>query len=724
MVSTDRRRFVGVTEPGAQVLAAARFPAAVDLGGGWSVTVPLVEGWNEVVFTATDLAGNRSEARHRVLYEPVPIAAGRELPAAPLREVWAWCGVDQDDPVARVSAEALARFAGVDATFGPCLEPSPQYTPAHPTGRYASPEVYRRLVEINAGAGLRTIVYDARLWSSDATMRQAALAFWAPWFGHIAAWDLGDEFDPTSAEWSLLVERWRIVRSDASARSGIPPYANHLESAVDDALRDLPGAADLLSFTQYSADLGAATARRLDAQVASLMCGVNALAHLGRLPTTDTIRMIMVALAAAGCDRILLFGGHPVYGPAGFGDSSVVDRSGRPTSWATAVLEGAGRSGYVPVGPARLLDSRFGSGTIDGRFAGMGRREAGSTTSLLVSGRAGVPADVVAAVLVVTVDGGSRPGFITIHPCDVARPVVAQLHHSAGDPVTRTVIVRPASDGRVCLYTAAEADVAVDIDGFAPAGSSLVATGPARLLDTRVGDPYRTVDGQLAGIGRPEPGSVVAVPLSGRAGLPADVTAVLLTATVADPTDNGRLTVFPCGRPDHAAVVPFRGGVTLSRTVVTVAGDGGAVCLRASAVADLVVDLAAHFAAGAPVVAATPVRLLDTRVGTGTGTADGREAGGGPLSAGAVAEVLVPGRAGIPTTARVALLTITVTEPAAAGHVSLFPGGGRAAGTHVSCAANRTATNLAVAALGPGGTTCLSTSVATHLVVDVTGYLP
>ena len=77
----------------------------------------------------------------------------------------------------------------------------------------------------------------------------------------------------------------------------------------------------------------------------------------------------------------------------------------------------AGRS-FVPVRPARLLDSREGMATADGLFAGAGLRPTGSITELQVTGRAGVAPDATAVVLNVTVTEAQAPGFVTVFPCD------------------------------------------------------------------------------------------------------------------------------------------------------------------------------------------------------------------------------------------------------------------------------------------------------------------
>jgi hypothetical protein len=67
---------------------------------------------------------------------------------------------------------------------------------------------------------------------------------------------------------------------------------------------------------------------------------------------------------------------------------------------------------FMPVSPARLLDTRAGSGTIDGVSAGSGPVGAGSTTVVQIAGRAGVPMSGVAGVVlsVTAVDVPDRSG--------------------------------------------------------------------------------------------------------------------------------------------------------------------------------------------------------------------------------------------------------------------------------------------------------------------------
>ena len=97
-----------------------------------------------------------------------PVNAAVAPPPPKTVDTWAWCGVNPDDPVAAAAVYALANAGGIDATFGPCNIPTPPYTPADTSNRYVPPDVYMRLVQLNATVGMKTIVYDKRFWSTTA----------------------------------------------------------------------------------------------------------------------------------------------------------------------------------------------------------------------------------------------------------------------------------------------------------------------------------------------------------------------------------------------------------------------------------------------------------------------------------------------------------------------------------------------------------------------------
>lgn len=120
--------------------------------------------------------------------------------------------------------------------------------------------------------------------------------------------------------------------------------------------------------------------------------------------------------------------------------------------------------------PARLLESRVGSATVDGLVNGIGVRPTGSVTEVQVAGRAGVPVGAAAAVLNVTVADAQVAGFVTVYPCDAPRPLASNLNFVAGSTVPNAVVSKIAVDGKVCLFTSGATHLIADVNGYFPAG--------------------------------------------------------------------------------------------------------------------------------------------------------------------------------------------------------------------------------------------------------------
>ncbi|NNE12448.1 MAG: hypothetical protein HKN41_09420, partial [Ilumatobacter sp.] len=106
-------------------------------------------------------------------------------------------------------------------------------------------------------------------------------------------------------------------------------------------------------------------------------------------------------------------------------------------------------SGYRGLGPARLLDTRPGQPTVDGRASGIGRRSAGSVSALDVAGRAGVGSGASAVALTVTVTAPTTAGHVTVFPCDEPRPATSTLNHVAGETIANSFVAKIGGDGRV-----------------------------------------------------------------------------------------------------------------------------------------------------------------------------------------------------------------------------------------------------------------------------------
>ena len=264
------------------------------------------------------------------------------VPTRPEAETWAFCGVHPSDPLAQTKANSMRISGGLDATFGPCLPVDwSTYTPANPGGRYLDPQGYLYLTVVNANAGMKTIVYDARIWSTNAAVRQQAIDFWYPHREWIRAWDMGDEFDPATSDWNILVARWNRVLTYVTPATGIGPFTNHLPWALDEALRDMPAQANHLSYDQYDVPASLAIARQFAPQVGHLMCAINALDHGSFHPTAWGIESAMLDHRDAGCDSFLIFGGEMPINTPGFYGTSLVNPNGTATSWAEAVARGA-----------------------------------------------------------------------------------------------------------------------------------------------------------------------------------------------------------------------------------------------------------------------------------------------------------------------------------------------------------------------------------------------
>lgn len=273
----------------------------------------------------------------------------------PMAEVLIFCGVDPYDPLAWKQAQALHDVAGATATYGQCLPGDSSYSADEPGVRELDRNGYAKLVEVNAFAGMKTVVYDAGIWSADLVYRQSVIDFWAQpsFYGgrlldHIYGWNLGDEFNPDSPrEWEVLKTRWNIVINEVMPLTGIGPMANQLgnQRTLDQALTDLPLSNIHLAFDMYLDDGGASLARQYNSRAQSLQCAVNALDHwthgVRLLPTPRGITDKMRELRDEGCDIFLVFGGMVPTGTDQYGTTSLVNAKGKASTWATAIAKGA-----------------------------------------------------------------------------------------------------------------------------------------------------------------------------------------------------------------------------------------------------------------------------------------------------------------------------------------------------------------------------------------------
>jgi hypothetical protein len=124
-------------------------------------------------------------------------------------------------------------------------------------------------------------------------------------------------------------------------------------------------------------------------------------------------------------------------------------------------------SGFTPLTPARILDTRPGPGQI--AYTG-DKPGAGATVSVAVAGHGGVPSTGVGSVVLnVTATEATGPGFVTVWPGQTARPNSSVLNLTAvGDTRPNAVLVPLGTDGSVNLFTQSGTHLVVDVAGWFP----------------------------------------------------------------------------------------------------------------------------------------------------------------------------------------------------------------------------------------------------------------
>jgi hypothetical protein len=377
---------------------------------------------------------------------------------------------------------------------------------------------------------------------------------------------------------------------------------------------------------------------------------------------------------------------------------------------------------FVSFTPARLLETRPGESTYDGQSAGIGLRAAGTTTQVQLTGRAGIPADAQTVWLNVTVTQPTAAGHITVYPCGTAMPTASNLNYTAGTTIAASVAAAVGTSGMVCVYNAGPTHVIVDANAYSRSSSFYSASQPARLMDSRPG--ATTIDTQFAGTGVVAADSTMSLRVAGRGGVAANALAATLNFTVTQPSAAGHITVYPCGtvRP-LVSTLNFSQGQTIANSAVARPGTSGDVCIYTTTATHLIVDVNGAFPSGSSFTTLSPSRLVDSR--PGTGTIDGQQVGFGLIPAGSTTEVIVGGRAGMPATPYAVTMNMTVTQPAAAGHLTVYPcGTTRPNASNINFTAGQTIANAVVAKVGSNGRVCVYNASATHLIMDATGYVP
>ncbi len=315
-------------------------------------------------------------------------------------------------------------------------------------------------------------------------------------------------------------------------------------------------------------------------------------------------------------------------------------------------------SEFTPHSPTRLLDTRDGTGA-----AQAAQVPAWGEARVKVGGNSGIPADVAAVVLNVTVTNTKAAGHVRAYADGTERPTTSNVNYAAGDSVPNLVIVPVGKNGYVNLYNSGEqgVDLIADVTGYfaRTSANGYTPMDPTRFVDSREG---------LGTSRGPVPGqSQFAVQIAGTRGVPAGAKAVALNVTVTGPRAAGHLTVFPSGQAaPNTSNLNFTGGQTIANAVIVPVGADGRIIVRNGGwdPADVIVDVVGHYSPDgvSAYIPIRPVRDLDTR--------DPAQWPSGPLKP---YRYIYSTYGDEDPTATAMVLNTTVTNTGGAGHLTVAP---------------------------------------------------
>jgi hypothetical protein len=252
-------------------------------------------------------------------------------------------------------------------------------------------------------------------------------------------------------------------------------------------------------------------------------------------------------------------------------------------------------------------------------------------------------------------------------------------------------------------------------------GDSFSAVAPTRILDTRTG---LGVPGSVAApIGA---ASTVTLHVAGKAGVPDPVDAVVLNVTAVAPTKATFVSVYPGDLSSPPAVSNINlpaGAVVPNLVTVKVDAAGDVKLYNSAGSVHLLADVTGYYDSSATdtFTPMAPLRLLDTRDGTGLTT------GPSPVGAGATIDVKVASSFTIPANADAVVLNVTAVGATANTYVQVYP---KPATTtppptvsNLNVKPHTAVANLVTVGIGDAGDIRLrNANGSVELIADVAGY--
>jgi Bacterial Ig-like domain (group 3) len=362
---------------------------------------------------------------------------------------------------------------------------------------------------------------------------------------------------------------------------------------------------------------------------------------------------------------------------------------------------------FAPLTPARILDTRNGTGAS-------GALTAGHSLSLTVAGVGGVPAgfDGTVALNVTALASSTAKGFLSVYPDGTTRPSTSNLNFSPGQVIPNLVFAKVGTDGKVDIYNGGTASVGVLGDvagvffpGTATNGYYSPLSSAVRLLDTRSG-----VGGHTGAI---PAGGTVTFHVTGASGIPSSIAGVTLNVTAVSPTKAGTLTAYGTGSTLPSVTTVSFGAASIATAAMDIvtlpSGGSGQVTIK-------------NNSAGTVHILADAFGYWTN--GTGSGTFAQRLPAVRDYNASVPAANHVSINIGGSYSA--VAVTASVVGPTAAGNLTLYPNTAatRPNVSSVNYVAGVGASNLAIVPLGTDGRIAVynNSTKATTVTIDVVGF--
>lgn len=378
---------------------------------------------------------------------------------------------------------------------------------------------------------------------------------------------------------------------------------------------------------------------------------------------------------------------------------------------AVASADPAVAGTYNTLAVHRLVDTRSGVGAPKHTLGARQTLSFNATSSL--SGKS-----VSAVSLTVTAINQKSSGYLTVYT-GTARPTTSTLNFIAGESTPNAVVVDTHSSGVVKIYNGSSGtvDVAADLAGYWTGGA---VSAPGALKTVA---PTRIVDSRLTHKPIPALGDV-SVQVTGKAGVPADASAVVANLVAVAPTKVGYLTATAgsTDQTDDSRTSTLNVSAHTVRAALAVVpfNTDGTISLHNGSAASMnyVVDVEGFITGGSAsadgsLVANTPYRAADSRT-------DGRRIAGH----GNRVVPLFP--AGSPNLFKAVIVGVTAVGSTAQGNFVGWDGTGSPPSTSVTNFRNASPrTGTAIVPVNADGSITIHNAAPgpVDVIVDVQGFV-